>query len=73
MAKSARQRGGTSGSQFFIVIGAQGTTIGPDYALVGTVTGGLDVVQRIGALSPPSRDGAPTTPVYIRAITITVT
>jgi peptidyl-prolyl cis-trans isomerase B (cyclophilin B) len=40
----------------------------PDYALLGRVSGGLDVVQRIEQLGSPS--GVPVAPVVIRKVTI---
>jgi peptidyl-prolyl cis-trans isomerase B (cyclophilin B) len=49
MAKTPAEPPGTSGSQFFIVTGAD-TGLGPDYALLGQVTSGLAVVERIGQL-----------------------
>jgi peptidyl-prolyl cis-trans isomerase B (cyclophilin B) len=50
---------GTSGSQFFIVY--QDTTLPPSYTLWGTVTQGLDVVERIAAAGTVDGgpDGAP--------------
>ena len=46
---------GTSGSQFFVVTGAD-VGLPPDYAILGTVTDGLDVVEKIGKLgNPPTR------------------
>jgi len=52
MAKSAAEPPGRSGSQFFVVLGAD-AGLPPEYALVGKVSEGLDVVQRIGALGTP--------------------
>ena len=49
MAKTELEQPGTSGSQFFIVTG-EAPQLPPDYALVGEVTGGEDVVDRIGVL-----------------------
>ncbi len=72
MAKTAEEPAGTSGSQFFIVTTDQGASLAPDYALVGQVTGGLDVVERIGQLYPPSGDGPPTVPVIINRMTISM-
>jgi peptidyl-prolyl cis-trans isomerase B (cyclophilin B) len=67
MAKTAAEPPGRSGSQFFVVtVPDAGLT--PDYALLGTVSSGLDVVQRIEQLGTPS--GAPTAPVVIRRVTI---
>ena len=60
MAKTSTEPSGASGSQFFVVTGAnvtQSAQLTPDYALVGKVVSGLNVVQRIGALPtnpPPS-------------------
>ena len=43
----------TNGSQFFIISGAEGEQLPPNYSLFGRVTQGLEVVKRIEA------DGAP--------------
>jgi peptidyl-prolyl cis-trans isomerase B (cyclophilin B) len=49
MAKTGEEPPGSAGSQFFVVIG-QDVGLPPDYAIVGRVDRGLDVVRRIGAL-----------------------
>jgi cyclophilin family peptidyl-prolyl cis-trans isomerase len=49
MAKTATEPAGTSGSQFFVVTSPD-AGLTPDYAIVGKVTSGLDVVDRIGKL-----------------------
>jgi peptidyl-prolyl cis-trans isomerase B (cyclophilin B) len=49
MAKSADEPRGAAGSQFFIVI-ASNAGLEPDYAILGVVTRGLKVVERIGRL-----------------------
>jgi peptidyl-prolyl cis-trans isomerase B (cyclophilin B) len=49
MAKTTTEAPGTSGSQFFIVTG-QDIGLPPEYAVVGKVTEGQDVVDRIGQL-----------------------
>jgi cyclophilin family peptidyl-prolyl cis-trans isomerase len=49
MAKTQAEPAGTAGSQFFIVT-APDAGLPPDYAIVGKVTKGLDVVDRIGKL-----------------------
>jgi peptidyl-prolyl cis-trans isomerase B (cyclophilin B) len=58
MAKTSSEPPGTSGSQFFVVTAAD-SGLAPDYALLGKVTKGLDVVERIGrlgnALERPTR------------------
>jgi peptidyl-prolyl cis-trans isomerase B (cyclophilin B) len=67
MAKSPAEPPGRSGSQFFVVtVPDAGLT--PDYALVGRVSSGFDVVQRIEQLGTPS--GAPKAPVVIRHVSI---
>ena len=59
MAKAGNEPPGTAGSQFFVVTAA-GTGLTPDYALLGRVTKGMDVVQAIGALGDPASGGAGT-------------
>jgi len=49
MAKTATEAPGTAGSQFFIVTGAD-IGLPPEYAVIGKVTEGLDVVEKIGKL-----------------------
>jgi peptidyl-prolyl cis-trans isomerase B (cyclophilin B) len=67
MAKTQAEPPGRSGSQFFVVtVPDAGLT--PDYALVGKVATGLDVVQRIEQLGTAS--GTPKSPVVIRRVTI---
>ena len=48
MAKSATEPAGTSGSQFFIVTGRD-AGLPPEYALLGHVSAGMKVVDRISA------------------------
>ena len=68
MAKTSAEPIGRSGSQFFVVVAADlGLT--PDYALVGKVTDGLDVVETISELGEPGADGPPLTPVVIESAT----
>lgn len=47
MAKTSAEPPGTSGSQFYVVTGAD-AGLPPEYALVGKVEEGLDVVELIG-------------------------
>jgi peptidyl-prolyl cis-trans isomerase B (cyclophilin B) len=68
MAKSGLEAPGTAGSQFFVVT-ADEAPLPPEYAVVGEVTDGLDVVERIGALGDASEQ--PTQPVVIRRVTVT--
>lgn len=67
MAKSAVEPPGRSGSQFFVVTSAD-LGLPPQYALVGRVSGGLDVVERIGRLGNDREQ--PRQPVLIDSITI---
>jgi peptidyl-prolyl cis-trans isomerase B (cyclophilin B) len=70
MAKTELEPPGTSGSQFFVVIG-EDIGLPPDYAIVGTVTDGLDTVRRIGALGDDSQQ--PTQPVVIEGVVVATT
>jgi peptidyl-prolyl cis-trans isomerase B (cyclophilin B) len=49
MAKTQLDPPGTAGSQFFVVTGDD-VGLPPEYAVIGRVTGGEDVVDRIGEL-----------------------
>jgi peptidyl-prolyl cis-trans isomerase B (cyclophilin B) len=69
-AKTGAEPAGTASSQFFIVTGRQGTGLTPDYAVIGTVTKGLDVAKQIASFAPAGGDGMPTTPVVIRSVRI---
>ena len=74
MAKTEAQPAGASGSQFFIVTApnvTQSVGLTPDYALVGKVISGIDVVEKIGSLpTNPPQDGAPTSPVVMSSVTV---
>ena len=63
MAKGGAEAAGTAGSQFFVVT-ADDAGLPPDYAVIGRVTDGLDVVERIGVLGDPNTE-LPTQPVVI--------
>jgi cyclophilin family peptidyl-prolyl cis-trans isomerase len=67
MAKSSAEPPGRSGSQFFVVLTAD-AGLPPEYALVGKVDKGLDVVERIGKLGTPEEK--PKQTVLIEKITI---
>ncbi len=67
MAKSSAEPPGTSGSQFYVVTGAD-AGLPPEYALVGKVSEGLDVVERIGKLGTASEK--PKQTILIEKITI---
>jgi cyclophilin family peptidyl-prolyl cis-trans isomerase/uncharacterized protein YceK len=70
MAKTSQQPAGTAGSQFFVVTVPNGG-LPPDYAIVGKVTSGLPVVQRIGKLGNALQQ--PTRVVEIERSTVKVT
>jgi peptidyl-prolyl cis-trans isomerase B (cyclophilin B) len=67
MAKTATDPRGTSGSQFFIVT-AEDAGLPPDYAVLGNVVEGLDVVEKIGKLGGP--DERPTKEVKIESVEV---
>ena len=68
MAKAANEPPGAAGSQFFVVTAAD-AALPPDYAVIGRVTDGLPVVDRIGRLGDPSTE-QPTQPVVIEEMTV---
>lgn len=69
MGKSPVEPPGRSGSQFFVVTAAD-AGLTPDYALVGRVASGFDVVQRIEQLGTSGPRGTPKATVLIKRITI---
>ena len=68
MAKSPAEPPGRSGSQFFIVLSTD-AGLPPEYALVGKVDKGFDVVERIGKLGNPETE-KPKQTVLIEKISI---
>ena len=63
----------SGGSQFFIVTGAEGQSLPNTYALFGTVTSGLDVVQTINAQGNASASSNGTPPaVTQRILSVTI-
>jgi cyclophilin family peptidyl-prolyl cis-trans isomerase len=68
MAKGGAEPPGASGSQWFVVT-AEDAQLPPDYALLGKVTEGQDVVDKIGAV-PTTPDEQPTDPVVIRSVKV---
>jgi len=76
MAKGRSEAPGTSGSQFFIVLSdnpASLTQGGPGYAVIGHVTQGLDVLQKVGrvpVIAGPSGQGTPSQYVYIASVNV---
>jgi peptidyl-prolyl cis-trans isomerase B (cyclophilin B) len=67
MAKSAAEPPGRSGSQFYVVTGAD-AGLPPEYALVGRVSEGFEAIERIEKLGGPEEK--PKQPVLIEEVTI---
>lgn len=63
----------TNGSQFFVITGASGASLPPDYSLFGMVTEGLDTtVPALDAVGNPENNGVPPLEeVVIESVTIT--
>ncbi len=70
MAKTGSEAAGTSGSQFFVVTGPSAAQLPPDYALLGQVTGGKDVVAKLGAIITDPNTDAPEAPVVIESVRV---
>lgn len=68
MAKAADEPPGSSGSQFFVVTGND-AGLPPEYAILGMVTKGLPVVERIGRLGAVNE--RPTRKVVVLRMTVT--
>ena len=71
MAKTALEDPGTSGSQFFVVTG-EDAQLPPEYALLGKVTEGQDVVDLIG-VAPVGADEQPVEPIVMTKVTVSET
>ena len=71
MARPPDAPHGQSGSQFFVVTAAD-AGLPPNYAILGKVTSGFDVVKRIGTLGDRSSGdaGTPLATVVIRRVTV---
>ncbi|MCA2226706.1 peptidylprolyl isomerase [Nonomuraea sp. NEAU-L178] len=71
MAMAKTQAPGSTGSQFFLVFGDLGLT--PDYTPVGTITKGLDILDKVnkaGVITPmQDGTGAPKETVEIKSVT----
>jgi cyclophilin family peptidyl-prolyl cis-trans isomerase len=70
MAKSGDEPAGASGSQFFVVTGDAAAELPAEYALVGKITGGGPIVQKIGAIITDPRTDSPEAPVVIKSIRV---
>ena len=64
----------TNGSQFFIVHGANGASLPPNYTIFGRVTGGMDVVDKIATApvqtSPQGERSVPVDRVQIVQVSV---
>ena len=69
MAKTGADAAGTSGSQFFVVT-AEDAGLPPDYALLGKVTSGQDVVDKIGVAETDPATEKPLEPVVISSVEV---
>ena len=69
MAKSGAEAPGTSGSQFFVVTAPADAGLTPDYAILGEVSEGIEVVETIGELGDPATE-EPTRTVVVEDIAI---
>lgn len=67
MAKTQMEPPGASGSQFFIVSGPNAAGLPAEYALVGVVASGMDVVKEIERFAAPSQTAPPKTVLIERA------
>ena len=65
MAKGPKE---PAGSQFFVSTGTDASKLPPDYALLGTITGGRATVDRIGAIITDPRTDRPDAPIVIEKI-----
>jgi len=68
MAKAAAEPPGTAGSQFFVVT-AEDAGLPPEYAVIGRVNDGLDVVEEIGRLAERGSE-RPSERVVIESVTV---
>ncbi len=68
MAKTQAEPPGTAGSQFFVVVGDD-AGLPPEYAVVGKVTDGMDVVDRIGQQGDPASE-QPLRPIVIESVKV---
>jgi peptidyl-prolyl cis-trans isomerase B (cyclophilin B) len=69
MAKTGAEPAGTSGSQFFIVT-AEDANLPPEYALLGKVTSGQEVVDTIGVAESDQATEKPLDPIVIKSVKV---
>jgi peptidyl-prolyl cis-trans isomerase B (cyclophilin B) len=69
MAKSGLEPAGTAGSQFFVVTRAD-AGLTPDYAVVGHIVKGQNVVDEIGKWGMNTQEGTPTKVIVVEKATV---
>lgn len=69
MGKTEVEPPGRSGSQFFVVVPPQ-ADVQPVFAVLGEVTEGFDVIERIEGVGSPDGSGAPLDPVVVDSVTV---
>jgi peptidyl-prolyl cis-trans isomerase B (cyclophilin B) len=75
IAMAKTENPSTTGSQFFMVFGD--TELAPDYTILGTITKGLDIVEKVGAagddgaFKEQAGGGHPKTELLIKTLTVT--
>lgn len=69
MAKTGAEPPGTSGSQFYVVSGDD-AGLPPEYALLGEVTEGIEVVETIEGVETDPSTEQPVSPVIIESIKV---
>jgi len=69
MAKAPDEPAGALGSQFFVVTG-EDAGLQPQYALLGKVTKGQDVVDTIGTVATDPATESPVEPIVIESVTV---
>ena len=62
----------TGGSQWFVVAGAEGESLQPEYSLFGQVTSGMNVVETINSQGSTANNGVPPK-VTQRILSVTIT
>jgi peptidyl-prolyl cis-trans isomerase B (cyclophilin B) len=70
MAKTQMDAPGTSGSQFYVVTG-EDAQLPPEYALLGKISAGQDVLDKIGVAETDPTSQEPIEPILIRSVKVT--
>jgi cyclophilin family peptidyl-prolyl cis-trans isomerase len=69
MVRGGNEPAGAAASQFFVVT-AQDAQLPPDYAILGKLSEGSDVVRAIGKQGTPTQEGTPTQTVVMQKVTV---